>query len=63
MDLFTVVEDEFVILRVKGVFRQEKLFKRGERFYAKYGTGFVRLLNHGNTSVPDVKLVECSIEI
>lgn len=55
MALFHVVDDAFVILRSKGVYRQAKVFKRGDGVYAGCGAGFIRLMRHQNgTSVPTV---------
>lgn len=53
MALFHCVDDAFVILRRKGVYRQSKVYARGDHLYAGYGAGFVRLMRSG-TSHPDV---------
>lgn len=52
--LFHEIPDAQVILRSKGVFRQAKLFRRGEDVYAAWGSGFIRLLKHSGTTVPAV---------
>jgi len=52
--LFHEIPDAQVILRSKGVFKQAKLFRRGEDVYAAWGSGFIRLLKHGGTTVPTV---------
>jgi hypothetical protein len=57
MNLFHVVDDQFVILRSKGIFKQTKLYQRGDDFYAGWAGGYVRLLKHG-TSNPNVAWVE-----
>lgn len=58
--LFHVVDEATVILRnKKGVYRQAKVYSRGDRLYAGYGPGFVRLLTHG-TSHPDISWEDLS---
>lgn len=51
--LFHQIEDCFVVLRCKGVFRQAKVFRRGKHVYAAAGAGFLRLLNRGATTRPE----------
>lgn len=53
-NLFHEIPDAQIVLRSKGVFRQVKLFRRGESVYAAYGSGYVRLLKHSGTTVPSV---------
>jgi hypothetical protein len=63
MELFHIIEDAFVIVRRRGVFRQAKVFARGDSIYAGYGSGFVMLLASGASSVPDLlwkDITECS---
>lgn len=50
--LFHIVEDCFVVVRNRGVFRQAKVFSRGEQLFAGIGQGFVRLVAGGYTTVP-----------
>lgn len=52
MQRFHVVDEAAVILRSRGVYRQAKVFLRGEGVYAAHGGGFVRLYKGGGTSVP-----------
>lgn len=55
MDLFHVIEDGHAILRRRGVFKQAKIFSKGDHVYAELSRGsYVRLLSNGQTSVPDV---------
>lgn len=54
MERFHIIDDAVVILRVKGVFRQTKAYRRGLGLYAAYGAGYVRLYRDGGTSVPTV---------
>lgn len=58
MQLFHEIPEGQVILRTKGVFRQSKLFRRGDRLYAAVGSGFVRLLQGGDTTVPTTSWLE-----
>ena len=58
MDLFTVIEEAFVLVSRKGVYRQAKVYRRGDKLYAGHGAGLVRLCAHGTTTVPDVKWLE-----
>lgn len=53
-NLFHEIPDAQVILRSKGVYRQAKLFRRGEDVFAAWGSGFIRLLSAGGTTVPTV---------
>ena len=53
-NLFHELPEAQVVLRTKGVYRQAKLYRRGNDIYAAYGSGFVRLLKHSGTTVPTV---------
>lgn len=50
--LFHIVEDCFVVTRSKGLFRQAKVFRRGDQLFAGVGAGFVRLIAGGYTTIP-----------
>lgn len=54
MERFHVIDDAAVILRSKGVYRQAKVFRRGQELFAGYGSGFIRLLARNGTSLPNV---------
>ena len=54
--LFHVIEDAFALLVSKGVFHQKPVFRRGDRFYAEWGKGFIRLGARDATSCPNVSL-------
>jgi hypothetical protein len=58
MDYFTAIADGQGIILVKGTYRQAALYARAGRMYAKNGTGFVRLLQGGATSHPNVRWLE-----
>lgn len=53
-DLFHIIEDAQVILRSKGTFFQKKVYRRGNRIYAAYGGGFIRLGGRDATSNSNV---------
>ena len=55
--MFHVIEDAHAILRSGGVYKQVKLYRRNDGLYAGWGSGFIRLLNHG-TSKPNVSVDE-----
>jgi len=52
-DLFHLIPDVQVVLRNRGVYRQAKLYHRRRAVYAGWGSGFIKLLPSGNTSVPN----------
>lgn len=54
MDLFHEIPESHAILLSKGTFRQVPLYRRGEGVYAKNGSGFIRLLPNGATTVPSI---------
>ena len=51
--LFHLIEDHQIVLRLKGVYRQVKLYRRNGHVYAGYGSGYVLLFRSGGTSQPD----------
>lgn len=53
-DLFHIIEDAQVILRSKGTFYQKKVYRRGDRLFAGWGSGFIRLGGGDATSCPNV---------
>lgn len=60
IELFHIIEDGVVILRIKGgIERQAKLYRRSERVYAGHGSGFVRLCPGGGTSSPNITWIDC----
>lgn len=60
MNLFHILDDTFVIIRSRGVYRQAKVYVRGSDVFAGWGGGFVRLCGNGGTSHPNVSWVELS---
>lgn len=62
MDLFHVVEDAFVIVRLRsGVFKQCKVYRRGDQLYAGTAGGFVQLRRNSGTSVPSISWVDAEV--
>jgi len=54
MDLFHTIEDGNAIVCSRGIFRQVKVFRKGEDVYAGCGTGFVKLYSASGTSSPKI---------
>lgn len=54
MDRFHIIPDGDAVLRSKGVFKQAKVYRRGKDVYAAHGAGFIRLIQHGGTTVPNI---------
>ena len=52
--LFHIVEDSYVVLRSKGIWKQTELHSRNEELYAKHGSGFIGLRDGGTTTIPNV---------
>lgn len=59
MELFHLIDDGAAILRIRGrVYRQAKIYRRGEQIFAACAGGFVRLLRGSGTTHPDVTVIE-----
>lgn len=54
MELFKLIEDGYVVLRSRGVYRQAKLYRRGEDIYAAHSGGYVKLHGYAGTSAPNI---------
>lgn len=52
--LFHIIEGAQAVLASRGVYRQAPLYRREDRIYAKFGSGFVRLDQCFGTSAPNV---------
>lgn len=52
MDYVQEIPNAAVWLRKSGVYRQAKLFTRGDALFADQGSGFIRLHAGGATSIP-----------
>lgn len=53
-DLFHIINEAQVVLRSKGTFYQKKVYRRGDRLYAQWGSGFIRLGGGDATSQPGI---------
>lgn len=58
MERFHIIDDAAVILRVKGVYRQVKVYQRAGELYAGWGGGFIGLRRNNGTTRPDISWVE-----
>lgn len=58
MELFHEIAEGVAVLRTKGVYKQAKIYRRGNDVFAAQGSGFVRLLSHGGTTVPSTTWLE-----
>lgn len=54
MERFHIIDDAAAVLRSKGVYRQAKVYRRGNDVYAGWGNGFIRLLRGSATTHPNV---------
>lgn len=54
MNLFHIIDDAVVHLQSRGIYREAKVYRRGEHVFAKWGAGYIRLLAHSGTTVPSV---------
>ena len=55
MELFHIVDDGVVIVRLRGRhYRQVKMYRRGHDVFAQIGASFVRLLAHSGTTDPQI---------
>lgn len=61
MDRFHIIEDAAVIVRKRGIFRQAKVYHRGNGIYASYYGGYVRLYANGGTGMPDLSWDEIDL--
>ena len=55
MEFFTIIPEAQCIIYSNGVYRQAGMYLRGTKVYAKYGAGFVRLIQGGSTTHPKIK--------
>lgn len=59
MNYFVQIDNAQAILRYRGVYRQVDLYAYNQRVFAKWGSGFIRLLTHQQgTTKPEVQWVE-----
>lgn len=58
MNFFTEIPECQIIILTSGTYRQVAGYERAGRIYAKIGSGYVRLNQHGSTSHPKAKWIE-----
>ena len=67
MDLFHLIEDAEAIIYQGGVYKQVKLYHRGERVFIGIGGGFARITakfgDSWGTSHPKAKVVDISQDV
>lgn len=54
IERFHLIEDGTAILYSKGIFRQSKVYRRADHVYAAWAGGYIRLLQRGGTTNPNV---------
>lgn len=59
--LFHIIEGAQVVLCSRGVYRQAKLYRRGDEVFAGWGTGYIRLGASGGTSKPEVSYLNLDV--
>lgn len=62
MGLFTECEGDVAILIQKGVYKQVPLYMRNGYYYAKLGSGFIKLHADGTTTHPTTRLDTITVE-
>lgn len=55
MQRFHIIQDAEVITISKSVFKQAKVYHRGDALYVGAGGGYVRLYAGGNTGLPNLR--------
>ena len=58
MNYFTAIPDAQAITTSKGVYRQVPVYQRDGKIYARHGNGFIRLMQGGVSSHPNVRWTE-----
>lgn len=58
MEYFTVIPEGQAIMVSRGVYRQVPVYVRGGKVYARHGGGYVRLIQGGATSAPNIRWAE-----
>ena len=61
--LFKPIEGSAVTICRRGIYYQTKVFERGGELYAKYGSGYIRLMKTGWTSHGDVKWTDVDLPV
>lgn len=55
MDRFHIIPDADVIIVTRSVYKQAKVYRRGDALYVGTSGGFVRLYANGSTGVPALR--------
>lgn len=58
MNLFHLIDDAVVHLQSRGIYREAKVYRRGEHIFARWGVGFIRLLGQHGTTLSSVSWQE-----
>jgi hypothetical protein len=59
MDLFHVIDEGAVILRINGTYTQNTILRRGSKIYAEVGKGsYVELMKGNGTSKPNISWLD-----
>ena len=58
MDYFSPIPEGQAIILNRGVYRQSAVFSRAGKVYAKYGAGFVRLMQGRTSSHPNIRWID-----
>ena len=58
MNFFSIIPEGQAIVHQRGVYRQVPIYERDGKVYAKYGAGFVRLIQGGSTSAINIRWAE-----
>lgn len=56
IELFHIIPEAVAVVRSKGTFFQKDVYRRGNRLYFKFGSGFVRIGAGDATSKPGVAI-------
>lgn len=59
---FQKIDSHAAIIVENGVYRQVDVYRRGNRLFAKVGSGFIRLMADGSTTKAKARLDAISIE-
>jgi hypothetical protein len=59
---FSALDDTTVVLVSNGLFRQAKVYERDRYLFAGFSGGFLRLINGGSTSRPNVRWLDHEVK-
>jgi hypothetical protein len=62
MELFHVIDDGVAIVKVGSVYKQTKLYRRGDRLFVTHAGGYVRICakfgDTWGTAMPNIKVID-----